>query len=244
MFLVVGYLVVVVLLPAPQFIDAVIFDVGGVLLLPDPSAGREALGWMGYAPDDEEWERAHYAANVVLDAQEGKPDWTAARRAFAAALGVHVDHIDTTVPLLEKLIVSTPYVSVDGAVETLRLLANAGYKLGIVSNAFGTVADDLAAQGICSTTANEMPQVGIIIDSHLVGLEKPDPRIFHVALRTLDVEPSQAVYVGDTVKFDLNGAMSAGLHPIHIDPFHFCDGTHTHIAELSELVDWLVHGLM
>ena len=230
------------LLPAPQFIDAVIFDVGGVLLLPDPSAGRAALEKLGYAPANEEWRRAHYAANLVLDAQEGKPDWTAARRAFAAALGVHVDHIDTTVPLLERLMVSTPYVPVDGAAETLRLLANAGYKLGIVSNAFGTVAADLAAQSICSTTANGLPQVGIIIDSHLVGLEKPDPRIFHLALRALDVEPSQAVYVGDTVKFDVNGALAAGLHPVHVDPFRFCDGNHTHIADLAELVDWLVHG--
>ena len=84
--------------------------------------------------------------------------------------------------------------------------------------------------------------MGIIIDSHLVGLEKPDPRIFHLALRALDVEPSQAVYVGDTVKFDVNGALAAGLHPVHVDPFRFCDGNHTHIADLAELVDWLVHG--
>ena len=229
-------------LPAPQFIDAVIFDVGGVLLLPDPSAGRAALERLGYFPADEEWRRAHYSTNLVLDAQEGKPDWAAARRAFAAALGVHVDHIDATVPLLERLMVSTPYVPVDGAAETLRLLANAGYKLGIVSNAFGTVADDLSAQRICSTTANGLPQVGIIIDSHLVGLEKPDPRIFHLALHSLDVEPSQAVYVGDTVKFDVNGVLAAGLHPVHIDPFRFCDGNHPHIADLAELVNWLVHG--
>ena len=155
------------LLPAPQFIDAVIFDVGGVLLLPDPSAGRAALERLGYFPADEEWRRAHYSTNLVLDAQEGKPDWAAARRAFAAALGVHVDHIDATVPLLERLMVSTPYVPVDGAAETLRLLANAGYKLGIVSNAFGTVADDLSAQRICSTTANGLPQVGIINPSEM-----------------------------------------------------------------------------
>jgi putative hydrolase of the HAD superfamily len=234
----------VALLPAPQLIDAVIFDVGGVLLLPDPNAGREALGSLGCVPADVQWRRAHYSTNLVLDAQEGKPDWAAARRAFAAELGVHVDHIEAAVPLLEKLIVSTAYVPVDGAAETLRLLASAGYKLGIVSNAFGTVADDLAAQGICSTTPNRMPQVGIIVDSHLVGLEKPDPRIFHLALHSLAVEPSRAVYVGDTVKFDVNGAVAAGLHPVHIDPFSLCDGDHTHMVDLAELVDWLVHGLI
>jgi putative hydrolase of the HAD superfamily len=221
----------------------VIFDVGGVLLLPDPIAGREALGRLGYTPGDEKWKRAHYSTNMVLDAQEGKPDWAASRRAFAAELGVHVDHIEAAVPLLEKLMVSTPYVPVHGAAETIRLLANAGYRLGIVSNAFGTAADDLAAQGICSTTANEMPQVGIIVDSHLVGMEKPDPRIFHLALHSLEVEPSRAIYVGDTVKFDVNGAVAAGLHPVHIDPFSFCDGEHAHIADLAELVDWLVHRL-
>jgi hypothetical protein len=50
MFFMVRYRVIVDLLPAPQLIDAVIFDVGGVLLLPDPNAGREALGSLGYAP--------------------------------------------------------------------------------------------------------------------------------------------------------------------------------------------------
>jgi putative hydrolase of the HAD superfamily len=229
----------VAVLPISRLIDAVIFDVGGVLLLPDPEAGRDAVGGLGYAPADEHWRRAHYAANLVLDAQEGRPDWTSARRAFAAELGMREDHIASAIPLLEKLIVSTPYVPVDGAEKTLRILANAGYKLGIVSNAFGTVAADLEAQGICSTTANGMPQVGIIVDSHIVGIEKPDPRIFHLALRALDVEASRAVYVGDTVKFDVNGALAAGLHPIHMDPFELCSGGHSHITALSELVDWL-----
>jgi putative hydrolase of the HAD superfamily len=226
-------------LPAPHLIDAVIFDVGGVLLLPDPQAGRQAISGLGYAPSDDEWRRAHYTANLVLDTQDGRPDWAGARRAFAAALGVLDHHVEVVVPLLEKLVVSTPYIPVADATQTLRILAGAGYKLGIVSNAFGTVAQDLEAQGICSTTANEMPQVGIVVDSHLVGIEKPDPRIFHVALSALEVEASQAVYVGNTVKFDVNGAIAAGLHPIHMDPYGFCVGDHSHIAALSDLVDWL-----
>jgi putative hydrolase of the HAD superfamily len=229
----------VALLPAPHLIDAVIFDVGGVLLLPDPHAGREAIGEFGYAPTDDEWRRAQYTANLVLDTQAGQPDWEAARRAFAAALGVLEIHIEAVVPLLEKLIVSTPYVPVDGATQTLRALADVGYKLGIVSNAFGTVAQDLEEQGICSTTANEMPQVGIVVDSHVVGIEKPDPRIFHLALHALDVDASRTVYVGDTVKFDVNGAVAAGLHPIHMDPYGFCGDNHPHIAALSDLIGWL-----
>jgi putative hydrolase of the HAD superfamily len=232
---------VAVALVAPSHsIDAVIFDVGGVLLLPDPDAGREAFARFGCAPTDQEWWRAHYATNLVLDAMVGASDWVAARRAFAASLGVREELFGDAVPLLEKLMVSTPYVPVDGATKTLRLLADAGYKLGIVSNAFGTVAEDLEAQGICSTTDNGFPRVGVIVDSHLVGLEKPDPKIFHLALEALDVEASRAIYVGDTVKFDVNGATEAGLNPIHMDPYGFCGEDHSHIAALSELIDWLV----
>jgi putative hydrolase of the HAD superfamily len=82
--------------------------------------------------------------------------------------------------------------------------------------------------------------VAAVIDSHLVGIEKPDPRIFQLALDALDVVPERSLYVGDTVRFDVNGALAAGLQPVHVDPYGFCDGLHCHIASLAELTESLV----
>jgi putative hydrolase of the HAD superfamily len=131
-------------------------------------------------------------------------------------------------------------VAAPQAIHSLWSLSKAGYALAVVSNAFGTVAKDLERLGICSIADETMPRVGVVIDSHVVGLEKPDPRIFDLALAAIGVEPSRRVYVGDTVKFDVLGAQAAGLHPVHIDPFDLCRTVHSHIATLGELTDWLV----
>jgi putative hydrolase of the HAD superfamily len=224
---------------SPDEFDAVIFDAGGVLLLPDVEAGRTAIRTLGYDSRPEDWHRAYYAANLVVDAMD-VVDWPSIRRAIAAELGIPAAQLDAAVPLIEELILSTPWVAAPQAVDVLWSLSNAGYLLAVVSNAFGTVAEELQQNGVCSITGETMPRVGIVIDSHIVGLEKPDPRIFNLALDALGVEASRSLYVGDTVKFDVLGAQAAGLHPVHVDPFGLCGGAHSHIATLRELTDWLV----
>lgn len=226
-------------LPGPDDIDALVFDAGGVLLLPDHVLGQEVIRALGCVAGQEDWVRAHYATNVVLDNMEPL-DWPAVRRAFASALGVGPGQIEAAVPLIEEIAVSAPWAPVPGAADALRSLSDAGYKLGIVSNAFGTIASQLESGGICSLTTQALPRVEVIIDSYVVGVEKPDPRIFHMALEALGVVPSRALYVGDTVRFDVAGACAAGLHPVHVDPFGLCPGGHAHIRALGDLVEWLV----
>jgi putative hydrolase of the HAD superfamily len=58
-----------------------------------------------------------------------------------------------------------------------------------------------------------------MIDSHVVGVEKPDPRIFELALQQLGLPADRCVYVGDNYDRDVIGARQAGLIPILIDPF-------------------------
>jgi putative hydrolase of the HAD superfamily len=226
-------------LPAAEAIDAVIFDAGGVLLLPDAEAGRAAVRALDCESRPEDWHRAHYAGIVALDRTE-KPDWPANRRNIAAAVGVTDGRLEDAVAIIEDLIVSTPWVPVDGAAAVLQSLSDAGYQLAVVSNAFGTVAQQLEAHGICSVTGHGMPRVGAVIDSHVVGIEKPDARIFQLALDALRVAPERSLYVGDSVRFDVLGAQAAGLHPVHLDPYGFCAGSHGHIPALAELTDWLV----
>lgn len=85
-----------------------------------------------------------------------------------------------------------------------------------------------------------MPRVSVVIDSHVVGIEKPDPRIFGFALDVLGADPARCLYVGDTIRFDVRGALAAGLFPVHMDPFGHCDGPHAHISALADLTEWLI----
>jgi putative hydrolase of the HAD superfamily len=226
--------------PAREAVDAVVFDAGGVLLLPDAEAGRAAVRTLNCESRPEDWHRAHYAANLVLDRME-TPDWPSVRRAIASAVGIGDGQLEAAAALIEEVMVSIPWVAVDGAADALRALSDAGYQLAVVSNATGTVAQQLEEHGICSVTGDELPRVGMIVDSHQVGIEKPDPRIFHLALEALGVDPARSLYVGDTVKFDVLGAQAAGLHPVHVDPFGLCGGNHSHISALADLTSWLVH---
>ncbi len=226
------------ILPARDAVDAVIFDAGGVLLLPDAEAGMAAIAEFhdGSVPAD--WRRAHYAALLALEQME-PIDWLAHRRVVAAEVGVRGEHLDAAAALIDDVMTS-PWVPVDGAADTLRALAAAGYKLAVVSNAWGTIAEWLEHHKICSVADDELPRVAAVIDSHLVGIEKPDPRIFQFALDALDVAPERSLYVGDTVRFDVEGALAAGLQPVHVDPYQFCEGPHSHIVSLAQLTDWLV----
>lgn len=78
-------------------------------------------------------------------------------------------------------------------------------RLGVISNFYGNVQLLLDDAGIS-------PLLGAIVDSTVVGVAKPDPRIFALALERLGGTPEQALYVGDSHDKDVLGARSAGLH--------------------------------
>src|SRR5262249_1397802 len=57
-----------------------------------------------------------------------------------------------------------------------------------------------------------------VIDSGLVGVEKPDPRIFRLGLDAAKVNAHEAVYVGDLYSVDVLGARAAGIEGVLLDP--------------------------
>ena len=94
-----------------------------------------------------------------------------------------------------------------GARETLGVLRERGYRLGVISNADGRVRRLLEEAGLAT-------HLEIILDSAHVGLEKPDPRIVLAASEGLQLPPSACAYVGDVFEIDILGARSAGLRAI------------------------------
>lgn len=61
------------------------------------------------------------------------------------------------------------------------------------------------------------PFLEAVVISEAFGQRKPAPAIFHEALRVLDVPPSAAVFVGDTLEEDIRGAAAAGLRAVWIN---------------------------
>ena len=57
----------------------------------------------------------------------------------------------------------------------------------------------------------------VIIDSHIVGVAKPDPRIFQIALERLGVGPDEVRFAGDIYSIDVEGARAAGIEARLID---------------------------
>ncbi len=108
-----------------------------------------------------------------------------------------------------------------------------GFTLAVVSNADGRVTAALQARGVADHFAT-------IVDSHVVGVEKPDARIFHIALTACGAAPSEAIYVGDIYEIDVRGARNAGLAPVLIDPFgSYPDADCPRITALGDLLSLL-----
>ena len=68
------------------------------------------------------------------------------------------------------------------------------------------------------TSAGLVGHLDVVIDSGVVGVEKPDARIFGLALGEARVSAEEALYVGDMYSVDVLGARRAGLDPILLDP--------------------------
>lgn len=84
------------------------------------------------------------------------------------------------------------------------------YKLGVISNADGRIANVLAHCGIADCFET-------ITDSGLVGSEKPNPAIFQAALRALGVTAAESLYVGDVYSVDYLGATGSDMQAILFD---------------------------
>jgi putative hydrolase of the HAD superfamily len=97
------------------------------------------------------------------------------------------------------------------AAETLAALRDAGFRLAVISNSDGSVEGMLDRLGLKS-------HLEFVIDSKVVGVEKPDPQIFRMALERSGADPAKSVYVGDMFHIDVVGARGVGIDAVLVDP--------------------------
>ena len=81
-------------------------------------------------------------------------------------------------------------------------------KIGLITNGWGK------QQRAKLDLENLKDKFGIIVISSEVGMAKPDPRIFRMACAALQVQPQEAMYVGDLYDLDVKGPKAGGLTPV------------------------------
>jgi putative hydrolase of the HAD superfamily len=121
------------------------------------------------------------------------------------------------------------YALFDDVVPVLDRLREEGLTLGVVSNFEEWLERLLERLGVRSYF-----EVRVI--SGLEGLEKPDPRIFRLAMERAGVEPAASVYVGDNPEFDVDPALAVGMFPVLVDRRdRFPDAPGARITSMEQL---------
>jgi putative hydrolase of the HAD superfamily len=212
----------------------ILFDAGGTLVFPNFAHVAAELAAEGTAVDAAALQRADARVRFDLDRAEVvavTSDGSRFRRYFdglARSVGLaampdavfaRLDRFHREHNLWEDVPPDVP--------ETLARLRRR-YRLGVVSNANGTVRAKLERVGLAAFFET-------IVDSHEEGIEKPDPRLFAVALGRMGVAAADTAYVGDLYHVDVVGAAAAGLRPFLLDPFDLY--AHLPVTRVRALAD-------
>lgn len=216
-------------------------DAGNTIVFLDHRACADLVASaLARAVREDEIERAEGIAKKRLDAKQLLPplddkDITPAWGAFMATLvqiatGVDDEQAATCARLLWRehrrfnLWRKVP----DGLVAAVTELRARGVPVAVVSNSEGqlqTLFDNLGLSGAFD----------LVVDSHHVGVEKPDPRIFHPVVERFGVAATTVLHLGDTWATDVVGARAAGLQVGFVDPFGHYEGQYLDVPRVDSV---------
>ncbi|MGC9997568.1 MAG: HAD family hydrolase [Terriglobia bacterium] len=225
-------------------IRAVLLDAGNTLVFPQFEVVIADLKEHGHAATPEDFYAAERLAKQKLDEwlwpmmragtvpeQIDYYYWTEYLREFTRRLGVPEEGRGELTRLLVADFQNIQLWSrvMPDTLAFLDWMLAQGYLLGVVSNSIGTLEGQLVGLGLAR-------YFKAILDSAIVGIQKPHSGIFKLALQRLGVESSEAVFVGDTYATDIGGAQLAGITGVLIDTVDAYPGaTCPRISSLPEL---------
>jgi putative hydrolase of the HAD superfamily len=199
------------------------FDAGNTLVRIDYAAIVAQLGTLGARVVEGDLQRAEWRARVRLDTERfaGRRGSTESRDTAAEFIRILLAGVAVTDPAIVQSVIewragyNQPVglfcVPDPAAPAALAAAREAGLITGVISNSNGTIASLMESVGF-------LPYLDFVLDSSVVGVEKPDPRIFELALARAGVAAHEAVFVGDFYSIDVEGARAAGLDAILLDP--------------------------
>jgi epoxide hydrolase-like predicted phosphatase len=182
-------------------IRAIIFDFGSVLVKMGDDAPRRALAERLGVPLKELY-RLIFDSEPAVRAMVGELTIEQHWQAVGAALGV---------PPAELPAVRAQFWAADLVNEELVAYIRTlrpQYKLGLLSNAWGDLRQAMKERFHFDGLFDDL------VISAEVGLAKPDPRIFQLAVERLGVQPAEAVFVDDVLA-NVEAARGVGLQAIH-----------------------------
>ncbi|HEX7463832.1 MAG TPA: HAD-IA family hydrolase [Actinomycetota bacterium] len=222
--------------------EAVFFDAGETLVHPHPTFPdlfAEILRREGHEVDARTIrDRMHVVFDRFKQAADTNELWTTSkersRRFWHDVYDIFLADLGIASPaLIEKVYGEfsdlANYTLFEDVLPVLEKLSGAGLKLGVVSNFEEWLERLLDELGLT-------PFFAVRVISGVEGLEKPDPRIFRLAMDRAGVAPEVSVYVGDDPVFDMEPAGDLGMFPVLIDRRErFPDTDGARIVSMEEL---------
>ena len=224
-------------------IRAVFFDVGGTLAYPHPSFHAviaRILGEHGVivtaeqvlAVEPKVWEAVEtyqrQGGCFTRSDVESRQFWYWVYETFLGLLGVP-DARALPQRLYNEFIKHETYRLYPDSLPALQALREQGLLLGVISN-----WEEWLEQLLLHLEIHTF--FGSTTISGTTGIEKPDPRIFTLALDSLGVAPEEAAHVGDSMRADVEGARAAGLVPVLIDRLgQYPPGDYLRVTDLTHL---------
>jgi len=206
---------------------AVFFDAGETLLSPHPSFHEifaEVASQHGHSVSapDVEGALSLVAPNYieVLD-KLGETAWSTSRevseRFWGTVYAVVFEHLDIPDPdqklakaLYERFTRYESYRLFPDSVPALQKVRGMGLKLGLISNFEEWLEGMLIEMEVAHL-------FDMMVISGKEGIEKPDPKIFNIALERSGMAAEETVYVGDHPRIDAEGAEAVGMTGVLID---------------------------
>lgn len=240
----VGYAPPGVLASLVRDVDLLCLDAGNTLVFLDHARVASICARAGFATTAEALRAAEGRAKIALE--EGTALHVAWSRAHVAASRGWAGYLGTLVAAagLAPALVPAALEALWPEHEAKNLFSlvpeelppalgrarAAGMRVAVVSNSEGKLEALLEDVGL-------RPVLDLVVDSARVGVEKPDPRIFGVALERFGVPPARALHVGDLYATDVVGARAAGMRVALVDPFGHLRGRHPDVARVSGVAE-------
>lgn len=219
----------------------ILLDAGNTLVFVEPEILFSAFRKVGLPVHPERFPEAEFQARTRLVERAGEEKsgtesivWQEYFVRMLLALGVPRGRLEEVGAILQEVherdhLWTRVEAGTQGALERL---TNSGYRLGVVSNSDGRVEALLTRLGL-------RDHLEFVLDSGVMGVEKPDPRIFQEGCRLLGLPPEECLYVGDLFPVDVQGAWGAGLQAVLMDPLDRWDVPADRVASVRELPDYL-----
>jgi putative hydrolase of the HAD superfamily len=222
-------------------ITTLFLDAGGVLVVPNWRRVSDALADHGVAVAPAALASADPLArrDIDLGFDKATSDRQRGWAYFNLVLGhAGVEQSERTDAALADLQAYHSKVNLwetvpDGVPEALDRLRAMGLKMVVVSNANGKLCALLQRVGLA-------PRFDLMLDSTEEGVEKPDPRLFEIALERSGADRASTLHVGDLYRVDVEGALGAGLQAVLLDPLDlYVDFDCRRVHSLNELATLL-----